>query len=88
MAETGYWRKVVRVKEDAEPIDNVNKFAWDDDDYEEIEEWVDYTEEELVENETEEKRKNFLETGDERLATVEANQDELLSTILDLVIGI
>lgn len=43
----GYYETVTRIKPDAKPIDNKTKFAWDDDDYEEVEEWHEYTEEEL-----------------------------------------
>lgn len=46
--KTGYYRKGIRAKEGAyETIDNVIKFALSNDDYEEYEEWVEYTEEEL-----------------------------------------
>ena len=43
----GYYVPVRRVKADATPIDNVTKWAWDDDDYEEVQEWHEYTEAEL-----------------------------------------
>lgn len=43
----GYYKKEYRIKSSAKPIDNIEKFAWDDDDYEEYEEWHEYTEEEL-----------------------------------------
>lgn len=47
--ETGYWVKGVRAKEGAyDSIDNIIKFALADSDYEEYEEWVEYTEEELA----------------------------------------
>lgn len=46
----GYWNKGKRAKEGAyETIDNVTKFALSDDDYEEFEEWIEYTAEELAE---------------------------------------
>lgn len=45
----GYYRTVIRVKEDAEPIDNITKFAWCNDDYETVNEFVEYTNEELKE---------------------------------------
>lgn len=45
----GYYKKEIHVKKDAAPIDNVTKFAWDDDDYEEVEVWHEYTEAELEE---------------------------------------
>lgn len=44
----GYISKQVRVKKGATPIDNKTKFAWSDNDYEEIEEFVPFTEEELA----------------------------------------
>ena len=48
--ETGYWIKGVRAKEGAyESIDDVTKFALDESDYEEYEEWVAYTPEEMAE---------------------------------------
>lgn len=48
---SGYYVKETRIKEDATPIDNVTKFAWDDNDYEEVEVWHEYTEEELKQRE-------------------------------------
>lgn len=36
----GYLTNTVIVKEDATPIDNVTKFAWADDDYEEVQMYV------------------------------------------------
>ena len=45
----GYYKKEIHIKKDATPIDNVTKFAWDDDDYEEVEIWHEYTESELEE---------------------------------------
>lgn len=38
----------IRIKDDAVPIDDITKFAWDPDDYEEVEEWHEFTEEELA----------------------------------------
>ena len=35
---SGYYRKVTRIKQDAKPIDNITKFEYGDDDYEEVEE--------------------------------------------------
>lgn len=43
----GYYKKEYRIKSSAKPIDNIEKFAWDDDDYETYQEWHEYTEEEL-----------------------------------------
>lgn len=47
MAE-GYQARRVRIKADAVPIDNETKWAWDDSDYEEVEVWREYTEDELA----------------------------------------
>lgn len=57
--ESGRYVTRERIKEDALPIDNVTKFAWDDDDIEIVEEWVEYTAEELAEMEEAEKRAEF-----------------------------
>lgn len=47
--EKGYWIRGTRAKEGAyDTIDNVTKFALSDDDYEEFEEWVEYTEEQIA----------------------------------------
>ena len=45
----GYYTSEVRIKKDAIPIDNITKFAWNDDDYETVEVFVEYTEEEMAE---------------------------------------
>lgn len=37
-----------RIKDSATPIDNITKFAWYDDDYEDVETWVEYSEAELA----------------------------------------
>lgn len=47
--EKGYYKTTIRVKKDAIPIDNITKFAWNDDDYETANEFVEYTNEELKE---------------------------------------
>lgn len=36
-----------RIKDSATPIDDITKFAWYDDDYEDVETWVEYSEAEL-----------------------------------------
>ena len=57
----GYWLKGVRAKEGAyETIDNVTKFALDDSDYEEYEEWVEYTAEEIADMEKAENRNDAM----------------------------
>lgn len=39
----GYLTKVTTIREDATPIDNVTKFAWEDDDYEEVQQYCLYS---------------------------------------------
>lgn len=59
--EKGYTIKSKRAKEGAyETIDNVTKFALDASDWEEYEEWVEYTAEELAAMEEAEKRNDFM----------------------------
>ena len=53
---TGYWHKGERIKEGAVPPDGINKTVWADEDYEKFEEWVEYSEEELVIRAEKEKR--------------------------------
>ena len=67
---SGYYIKEIRVKEDATPIDNVTKFAWDDDDYVEVEVWHEYTEEELKQQEE---------------AKAQAQRESNLNAIADLI---
>ena len=43
----GYLFKEIRIKPDAEPVDDITKFAWDDSDYEEIQRYRLYTEEDI-----------------------------------------
>ena len=45
--DKGYLVKEIRIKPDAEPIDDITKFAWGDSDYEEIQRYTLYAEAEL-----------------------------------------
>lgn len=48
--EKGYWRRGKRAKEGAyDTIDNLTKFSLYEEDYEDFEEWVAYTEQEYAE---------------------------------------
>lgn len=62
--EKGYLNQSERIKSDAIPlgtvVDGVVKEAWFDDDYETVEEWVEYTAEELAAMEEAEKRNDFM----------------------------
>lgn len=44
----GFITETIRVKEGATPIDNKTKWAWDDDDYETVQVYRPYTEEEFA----------------------------------------
>lgn len=59
----GYYKTAIRVKKDAAPIDNITKFAWDDDDYEQVEEWVEYTKEEV-----EERKQYYIDVSKSKLS--------------------
>ncbi len=72
----GYYKTVIRVKKDAAPIDNITKFAWDDDDYEEVEEWVEYPEEEMG-----------RKTVEEELSDLKERQEVTESAIQELIIA-
>lgn len=44
----GYVTEQVVIRDDAEPIDDIEKFAWDDDDYETRQVYIPYTADELA----------------------------------------
>lgn len=72
----GYYKTVIRTKEDAAPIDNITKFAWDDDDYEQVEEWAEYPEEEIG-----------RKTVEEELSDLKERQEVTESVIQELIIA-
>lgn len=76
---TGYYYKATVIKEDALPIDNITKFAWDDEDYEEVELWHEYTEEE-IERQEEQKRMELEKEQMKNLTILTVNS---LSATLD-----
>lgn len=67
---SGYYAKETRIKTDATPIDNKTKFAWADDDYEEVEVWHEYTEDELKQQEE---------------ANAQAKRESNLNALADLI---
>ena len=69
-----------RIKDSATPIDNITKFAWYDDDYEDVETWVEYSEAELeFQRELEESaiRAEFNEKLPENISNVQEALVEL-----------
>ena len=61
--EKGYLKRGRRAKEGAyETIDNVTKFALDDSDWEEYEEWIEYTPEQYAEGRIAELKKLLADT--------------------------
>lgn len=60
--EKGYLSNVKAIREDAEPIDNVKKFAWDDDDFEEAQMYVIYDENELIDSKIEQLKQSLKDT--------------------------
>lgn len=85
--ENGYLRKEMRVKQGAyETIDNVTKFALDESDWEEVEEWVEYTPDEVEEIAAREEaaakkaeQEAFLSDAPVRMANIESCLDALTS---------
>lgn len=59
---SGYLIKSEIIKKDAAPIDNVTKFAWDDDDYEEVMFYVYEGEEVILNRELDQLKHNLSET--------------------------
>lgn len=45
----GHLEKAILIREDAEPIDNITKWAWADEDYEEVQMYVAFPEETVYE---------------------------------------
>ena len=66
--DNGQYVKSIRIKSDAKPIDNKTKFAYADDDYEEVEEWIEYTDEEKAEMAEKAKRESFLAEAPDTIA--------------------
>lgn len=78
----GYVTEQTVVRDDAEPIDNVTKFAWADDDYETRQVYVPYIEEELermAEAAERTEREEWLRSAPSQLA----DMDELLVTLYE-----
>lgn len=85
---TGYYKKVIRIKESATPIDNVNKFAWDNDDYEEIEVWHDYTDEELTsikEQQAQQEQKELINSLPDAIADLSSDVSNNATSTNDLM---
>lgn len=87
----GIVRPEQRIKSDAKPIDNKNKFAWDDDDYESIMRYHVWTDEELAlmkEREREaaeyEAREAFLKTA----SAIQAEQDAAICELYEMVMEV
>lgn len=78
----GYVTEQTVVRDDAEPIDNVTKFAWDDDDYETRQVYIPYTADELArmaEAAERAEREEWLVSAPSQLA----DMDELLVALYE-----
>ena len=71
--------KAIRIKAGAKPIDDVTKFAWDDDDYEYTEESVDLTDEECDEILERENLNTFLNEAPDTMA----DQDDAICALYE-----
>lgn len=70
----GYLTTVTLIRDDAEPIDNITKFAWDDADYEEAQQYRLYKEQPTEPTPSNEERIAELESALDLLLGV--NDDE------------
>lgn len=78
----GYVTEQVVIRDDAEPIDDIEKFAWDDDDYETRRVYVPYTADELArmaEAGERAEREQWLASAPSQLA----DMDELLVALYE-----
>lgn len=81
----GYLVHEVTIKEGAEPIDNKTKFAWADEDYEEILRYVEVPEMQRNESRIEELKKNLKDTDYTviKIAEGAATKEEYSNVISD-----
>lgn len=79
---SGYYIKVIRIKQDAKPIDNVTKFEYGDDDYEEVEEWVECSENLAAAIARADKREEFLSVGSNTIA----EQDDAICALYEEIL--
>lgn len=78
----GYVTEQVVIRDDAEPIDDIEKFAWDDDDYETRQVYIPYTADELArmaEAGERAEREQWLASAPSQLA----DMDELLVALYE-----
>lgn len=69
----GYLSTVTLIRDDAEPIDDITKFAWDDADYEEAQQYRLYKEQPT----------ESAPSNEERIAELEAALELLLSGVTE-----
>ena len=84
--KVGELRQETRIKPDAVPIDDKTKFAWDDDDYENILRYHIWTQEELAEianREAETAKAEELEAFLESAPGVQAEQDAAICDLYE-----
>lgn len=74
----GYYATEIRIKADVIPPDNETKFAYSDDDYETVEVWREYTEEQLAAIEAMEKQEQLAAVPD-----AIAELSELISSLME-----
>ena len=75
----GYYRTVIRIKPDAEPVDGITKFSYTDEDHEEIQEWVECSDEQYAETIEADKREEFLSAGPNTIA----EQDDAICALYE-----
>lgn len=88
--DIGELRQEIRIKPDATPIDNETKFAWYDNDYEDILRYHVWTQEELAEIAEREAETAQAEAREAFLASapdIQAEQDAAICELYEMIIG-
>lgn len=98
--EKGYFYNETRIKANAKPIDNIEKFAWADEDYETVKTWHEYTTEELADLEvlrnkpTVEGLNDIIAEQDNAICELyeanlsqQAEMDEAICSLYEMIVG-
>lgn len=83
----GYLTRTIRIKPDAVPLGG-DKVVWDDDDYEEIDRYVLYTEEELAERKQSEERQVVAQERETMLEGLPTTLEDMNAQITQAQIGL
>ena len=85
--DAGYLFNQTVVRQDAEPIDNVGKFAWSDDEYETIQRYMLWKPGEKEALDGGASSTHFVETAPDRISSLENASDDVLLLMADMIGG-